>query len=99
MAYYKVRIEVWCDRNPAESDLEEIAENIGARDAICTMQEVAVVDRPQDIDNDEAMSFFGGEEGDADQSQGVAASHRQAASWAARSQSSRSWPSSRPRAS
>ena len=31
---------------------------------------VAVVDRPQDIDDDEAMSFFGGEEGDADQSQG-----------------------------
>jgi hypothetical protein len=25
MAYYKVRIEVWCDWNPAESDLEEIA--------------------------------------------------------------------------
>jgi hypothetical protein len=23
MAYYKVRIEVWCDWNPAESDLEE----------------------------------------------------------------------------
>jgi hypothetical protein len=31
---------------------------------------VAVVDRPQDIDDDEAMSFFGGEEGDADPSQG-----------------------------
>ena len=40
-------------------------------EAICTKQEViAVVDRPQDIDDDEAMSFFGAEEGDADQSQG-----------------------------
>jgi hypothetical protein len=29
-----------------------------------------VVDRPQDIKDDEAMSFFGGEEGDADLSQG-----------------------------
>lgn len=28
-----------------------------------------MVDRPQDIKDDEAMSFFGGEEGDADQSQ------------------------------
>ena len=50
MAYYKVRIEVWCDWNPAESDLEEIAENISAGDVICTRREVvAVVDRPQDI--------------------------------------------------
>ena len=71
MACYKVRIEVWCDWDPRESDLEEVAENVGARDAICTMQEVvAVVDRPQDIDDNDAMSFFGGEEGDADQSQG-----------------------------
>jgi len=31
---------------------------------------VAEVDRPQDIEDDAAMSFFGGEEGDADQSQG-----------------------------
>jgi len=71
MAYYKVRIEVWCDWNPAESDLEEIVQNTSTGEAICTKQEVvAVVDRPQDIDDDEAMSFFGGEEGDADQSQG-----------------------------
>jgi len=27
MAYYKVRIEVWCDWNPGESDLEEIVQN------------------------------------------------------------------------
>jgi hypothetical protein len=32
-------------------------------DAICTLQEVVkVIDRPQDIDNEEAMSFFGGQE-------------------------------------
>ena len=26
MAYYKVRIEVWCDWDPVASELEEIAE-------------------------------------------------------------------------
>jgi len=36
MAYYKVRIEVWCDWNPAESDLEEIAESMSAGGSICT---------------------------------------------------------------
>jgi hypothetical protein len=71
VAYYKVRIEVWCDWNPADSDLEEIVQNTSTGEAICTKQEVvAVVDRPQNIDDDDAMSFFGGEEGDADQSQG-----------------------------
>ena len=71
MAYYKVRIEVWCDWDPAESDLKDIAENISSGEAICTKQEVvAVVDRPQDIEDDEAMTFFGGEEGDADESRG-----------------------------
>jgi len=71
MAYYKVRIEVWCDCNPAESDVEEIAENISAGEAICTKREVvAVIDRPQDIEDEEAVSFFGGSEGDADESQG-----------------------------
>jgi len=71
MAYYKVRIEVWCDWNPAESDLEDIAQSMGVGEAICTMREVvAVVDRPQDIEDEEAMSFFGGSEGDADESQG-----------------------------
>src|SRR5947207_12678234 len=60
IAYYKVRIEDW---NPAESDLDEIVQNTSTGEAICTKQEVvAVVDRPQDIDDDEAMSFFGGEE-------------------------------------
>jgi hypothetical protein len=40
-------------------------------EAICTRREVvAVVNRPQDIE-EEAMSFFGGSEGDADESQGV----------------------------
>ena len=71
MAYYKVRIEVWCDWDPKESSLEEIVENVSAGKAICTSVEVvAVADRPQDIEDDQAMSFFGGEEGDADQSQG-----------------------------
>ena len=71
MAYYKVRIEVWCDWNPAESDLGEIAESTGVGEAICTMREVvAVVDRPQDIEDEGAMAFFGGEEGVADESPG-----------------------------
>jgi hypothetical protein len=71
MAYYKVRIEVWCDWNPADSDLDDIAQAMGVGEAICTQREViAVVDRPQDIEDEEAMAFFGGSEGDADESQG-----------------------------
>jgi hypothetical protein len=66
MAYYKVRIEVWCDWNPADSALEEIAENISVGEAICTRREVVnVVNRPQDIEDDAAMTFS-----DADESQG-----------------------------
>jgi len=50
MAYYKVRIEVRCDWNPAESDVEEIGETINAGEAFCTMREVvAIVDRPQEL--------------------------------------------------
>ena len=60
MAYYKVRIEVWCDWNAADSDLDDIAQGMGVGEAICTMREVvAVVNRPQDIEDEEAMSFFG----------------------------------------
>jgi hypothetical protein len=71
MAYYKVLIEVWCDWDPEATALEEIVENISAGDAICTKRHVVdVVDRPGDIEDDAAMSFFGGEEGDADLSQG-----------------------------
>jgi hypothetical protein len=72
MAYYKVLIEVWCGWDPEGSDLEEMARHVLlGEDAICTLQEVVkVVDRPQDIDNEVAMIFFGGQEGDADQSQG-----------------------------
>ena len=72
MAYYKLLIQVWCDWNPEESDLEEIGRHVVlGEDTICTLWEiVAVVDRPQDIENDEAMRFFGGEEGDAALSQG-----------------------------
>ena len=56
--------------NP-ESDLDDIAQAIGVGEAICTKCDVvAVVDRPQDIEDEEASAFFGGEEGDADESQG-----------------------------
>ena len=71
MAYYKLRMDVWCGWDPAESNLEEIVQNISAGDAICIRRVVtAVVDRPQDIEDEAAMRFFGGEEGDADLSQG-----------------------------
>ena len=72
MAYYKVRFEVWCDWDPTESSLRDIGQQVIRGDgAVCTLQEVVtVVDRPQDIENEEAMTFFGGEEGDADESQG-----------------------------
>jgi hypothetical protein len=60
MAYYKVRIEVWCDWNPAESDLDDIAQSLGVGEAICTKREVVgVVNRPQDIEDEEAMSLAG----------------------------------------
>ncbi len=72
MAYYKVLIEIWYDWGPEDSDLEEMVRHVLlGEDSICTLQEVVkVVDRPQDIDNEEAMSFFDGREGDAEQSQG-----------------------------
>ena len=72
MAYYKLLIQVWCDWNPEESDLEEIGRHVVlGEDTICTLWEiVAVVDRPQDIEDEQAMAFFEGEEGDADLSQG-----------------------------
>jgi hypothetical protein len=72
MAYYKVLIEVWCDFDPSKNDLKEIAGRATVhKGAICTLQEVIrIVDRPQEIENDAALSFFGGSEGDADERQG-----------------------------
>ncbi len=60
MAYYKVLIEVWCDWDPADSNLKEIVGHVALREgAICTLQEVVrVVNRPQDIENDAAMAFL-----------------------------------------
>ena len=71
MAYYKLLIHVWCDWDPPDSDLEEIGRQVVQGDAISTLREiVTVVDRPQDVEDEVAMRFFGGEEGDADLSQG-----------------------------
>jgi hypothetical protein len=72
MAYYKVRIEVWCDWDPADSDLKEIVGHVSLHEgAICTLQEVIrIVNRPQDIGDEEAVAFFGRQKGDADESQG-----------------------------
>ena len=61
MAYRKVLLEVWCDWNPAESGLDEIAESMRVGEAICTRCEVVnLVHRPQDIEDEEAATFFGG---------------------------------------
>ena len=72
MAYYKVLIEVWCDFDPRKNDLKEIAGHVALREgAICTLQEVIrIVHRPEEIENSAALTFFGGSEGDADESQG-----------------------------
>jgi hypothetical protein len=72
MAYYKVRIEGWCDWDPTGAALADITRQMACHDkAICTLQEVVeTVDRPQDIEDDTAMSFFGGEKGDAERSSG-----------------------------
>lgn len=58
MAYYKARIEVWCDWNPAEGDVEEIAENISAGEASTQHKVVGVVNCPEDIEDDEAIPFL-----------------------------------------
>jgi hypothetical protein len=51
--------------------IEEIAQGMGVGEAICTKREVvALVDRPQDLEDEEAVSFFRGSEVDADESQG-----------------------------
>ena len=72
MAYYKIRFEVWCDWDPAESSLREIGQQVICGDrAVCTLLKVlTVVARPQDIEDKDAMIFFGGEGRDADETQG-----------------------------
>jgi hypothetical protein len=64
MAYHKLLIHVWCDWDPSDSDLEEIGRQEVLGDAICTLREiVTVVERPQDIEDEAAMRFLGGEDG------------------------------------
>jgi hypothetical protein len=71
MAYYKLQLDIWCNWDPEESDFVHIAQSISSSDAICTRRKViAAVDCPQDIEDEAAMAFFGGEEGDAELSQG-----------------------------
>jgi hypothetical protein len=51
MAFYKVRIEVWCDFDPESTSLDGIVEHTHTGEAACIRQEVvSVVDRPQDIE-------------------------------------------------
>jgi hypothetical protein len=71
MAYYKIRIEIWCNWDPEPSSLDEIVANTHTGDAICTMQTVTTtVDRPEEIDDEGALIFFGGSVGDAEESTG-----------------------------
>ncbi len=58
-------------RSGGSNGPEKVTSVIGVGEALCTKREVvAVVDRPQDIEDLEAMALFCGEEGDADESQG-----------------------------
>jgi hypothetical protein len=59
MAYFKVLIEIWCDWDPRKNG--RIGRTCSLREgAICTLPEVIrVVDRPQESENDAAMSFLG----------------------------------------
>jgi hypothetical protein len=53
------------------SDFRDIGQSTSSGDTICTKRKViAAVDRPQNIEDEAAMRFFAGEEGDADLSQG-----------------------------
>jgi ssDNA-binding Zn-finger/Zn-ribbon topoisomerase 1 len=70
MAYYKFLIHVGCDWDPADKDLEEIG-----RQVVLGECNLYVVKRrygcgSKNIEDEVAMRFFGGEEGDADLSQG-----------------------------
>jgi hypothetical protein len=63
MAYYKLLIQIWCDWDPSNSDLEEIGRQVVLGNAIFTLREIVTfADRPQDIEDEVAMRFFGGEE-------------------------------------
>jgi hypothetical protein len=56
---------------PLQNSLMILPQSMGVGEAICILREVvAVVNRPQDIEDEEAVAFFGGQEGDADESQG-----------------------------
>jgi hypothetical protein len=59
------------DADPRALTLEELVGTTHANEAICVRQQVVkIVDRPQDIDDEEAMIFFGGDMGDAEKSTG-----------------------------
>lgn len=69
MAYCKVRIEVWCDCDPERTTLRRLSRTFERVTLFAPKRQVDVVDRPQAIQDEAAMSFFGVEEGDADLSQ------------------------------
>jgi len=52
-------------------NLEELVGTTHTTEAICVRQQVVkTVNRPQDIDDEDAMIFFGGDMGDAEKSTG-----------------------------
>jgi hypothetical protein len=57
--------------DPEPSRLDEIVANTRTGDAICTKQSVTTtVNRPDAIDDEGALIFFGGSAGDAEESTG-----------------------------
>lgn len=71
MAYYKVQVYIWCDADPTALNFEELVRTTHTNEGICVRQQVVqTVDRPQDIDDEDAMIFFGGDMGDAEKSTG-----------------------------
>jgi hypothetical protein len=56
---------------PIGSVMDEIIANTRTGDAICTKQSVTTtVNRPDEIDDEGALIFFGGSVGDAEESTG-----------------------------
>ena len=57
MTYYKLRMDIWCGWDPAESDLEEIAQNMSAGDAICMVHGPSKgLELLQELDSDPRLS-------------------------------------------
>ena len=63
MGYCKVRIEVWCDCDPERTTLRRLSRAFEPVTLFAPKRQVDVVDRPQAIQDEAAMSFFWGRRG------------------------------------